>query len=173
MSMKPEKAKHLRSRPAAKSAIKNGEPVQREMAEISSRPTPRGSLRQVVISQISEDALPNVPAVRATPSALTKLTKRGFSLDELYALVVPKRTFARRQARRELLSIEETDRALRLERIAALASEVFGDTDKAQRWLRKPKQQLDGETPLAFLASEAGARSVEQMLYRIEHGILA
>ena len=44
---------------------------------------------------------------------------------------------------------------------------------KGHRWLRKAKRALGGETPLAFLASEAGARTVEEMLYRIEYGIFA
>ena len=44
---------------------------------------------------------------------------------------------------------------------------------EAHRWLRKPKRSLDGEPPLSYLASEAGARLVEEMLYRIDSGILA
>jgi len=32
---------------------------------------------------------------------------------------------------------------------------------------------LNGETPIAFLASEEGARLVEEMLYRIDHGMAA
>jgi uncharacterized protein (DUF2384 family) len=50
---------------------------------------------------------------------------------------------------------------------------VFGEPEKAHRWLRKAKRELKGETPLAYLASEAGARIVEEMLFRIEHGIFA
>lgn len=88
-------------------------------------------------------------------------------------LVVPKRTLARRIANDELLSVEETDKAMRLERIAALAVRVFGNPDKANRWLRKPKHRLGGETPVAYLASEAGARVVEDMLLGIEHGVYA
>jgi putative toxin-antitoxin system antitoxin component (TIGR02293 family) len=54
-----------------------------------------------------------------------------------------------------------------------LAEKVFGNSAKAHRWLRKAKHSLAGETPLAFLASEHGARIVEEMLRRIEHGIFA
>ena len=50
---------------------------------------------------------------------------------------------------------------------------MFGAPEKAHRWLRKAKRELAGETPLAFLASEAAARVVEDMLHRIEHGIYA
>jgi putative toxin-antitoxin system antitoxin component (TIGR02293 family) len=107
------------------------------------------------------------------PQSLAALGKHGYSQDEIHLLVVPKRTLARRTANREPLSVEETDKALRLERTATLAERVFGNLDKANRWLRKPKHQLGGATPLAYLSSEAGARTVEEMLYRIEHGILA
>ena len=62
---------------------------------------------------------------------------------------------------------------MRLERIAVQAERVFGAPDKAYRWLREPKRALQGETPLAYLASEAGARVVEEMLYRIEYGMFA
>ncbi len=113
------------------------------------------------------------PAPRATPSAVTWLAASGYSEAEIFELVVPKRTLARRQAKREPLTVEETDKALRLVRIADLASRVFGDEVKAHRWLRKPKRALNGETPLAFLASETGARTVEEMLRRIDHGLFA
>ncbi len=110
---------------------------------------------------------------RIAPAALGDLSRRGYSEDEIFALVVPKRTLARRKAANEPLTVEETDKALRLERIAVQAERVFADADKAHRWLRKAKREIKGETPLAWLASEAGARVVEEMLFRIEHGIFA
>jgi putative toxin-antitoxin system antitoxin component (TIGR02293 family) len=112
-------------------------------------------------------------ATRLEAGALAGLSHHGFSEDEIFALVVPKRTLARRKAANEPLTVEETDKAMRLERIAVQAERVFGAPDKAHRWLRKPKRELRGETPLAYLASEAGARVVEEMLFRIEHGIFA
>ncbi len=61
----------------------------------------------------------------------------------------------------------------RSERVIALAERVFGDKGKALRWLRQPKRALDGATPLASLGSEAGAQAVEEMLYQIQHGMVA
>lgn len=121
----------------------------------------------------TRNVLPLGPAIRARPDFVSELTSYGYSERELSELVVPKRTLARRRSDNELLTIEETDKALRLERIATLAGKVFGDRTKANRWLRKPKRGLAGETPLAYLASENGARVVEEMLRRIEHGIFA
>jgi putative toxin-antitoxin system antitoxin component (TIGR02293 family) len=112
-------------------------------------------------------------AARVDAAALTGLSRHGYSEEEVFALVVPKRTLARRKAANERLTLEETDKALRLERIAVQAERVFGAPEKAHRWLRKAKRELHGETPLAYLASEAGARVVEEMLFRIEHGLFA
>ncbi len=128
---------------------------------------------QAVVTTVSPDRVPNHPAIRATPAALADLTRHGFSEEEIWALVVPKRTLARRVADDEPLTIEETDKAIRLERIAALADRVFGNPAKAHRWLRKPKAMLNGTPPVAFLASETGARAVEEMLYQIQHGMFA
>jgi putative toxin-antitoxin system antitoxin component (TIGR02293 family) len=122
---------------------------------------------------VATDDLPLVPAPRAEPEIVFELARHGYSENELSDLVVPKRTLARRRSRKELLTVEETDKAFRLKRVAIFAEQVFGDPAKAHRWLRKPKRGLSGETPLAFLASEQGARVVEDMLGRIEHGIYA
>jgi putative toxin-antitoxin system antitoxin component (TIGR02293 family) len=124
-----------------------------------------------MIADLAADRVPTAPSLQAPPSALEQLARHGYSEDEIHVLVVPKRTLARRRAAKEPLNVEETDKALRLERIAAQAERVFGDRDKAYRWLRKPKRELGGEPPLAFLASETGARVVEEMLVRIDHGI--
>jgi putative toxin-antitoxin system antitoxin component (TIGR02293 family) len=108
---------------------------------------------------------------RLKTSALKHL--HNFTEEEIHSLVVPKRTLARRVAEKEPLTVEETDKAVRLARIDKLAADVFGDTAKAHRWLRKPKGSLGGETPLAYLATEAGARAVEEMLNQIDHGIIS
>lgn len=113
------------------------------------------------------------PAARAQPELFVDLLRRGFTEHELFLLVIPKRTLARRRARNELLTVEETDKGMRLMRIATQAERVFGEAGKAHRWLRKSKRELSGQTPLAFLSSETGARAVEEMLHRIEHGIFA
>lgn len=124
-------------------------------------------------SAILIDIAARAQASRADIGVLARLAELKYSEEEIGALVVPKRTLARRRAANEQLTVEETDKALRLVRVAVHANRVFGDPEKAHRWLRKPKGALDGETPLAYLASEAGARIVEDMLLRIEHGIFA
>ena len=140
---------------------------------LAEKPSEPCSAGDPIVNAISPDHRPNVPTVRATPGALADLTRHGYSEEEIWTLVVPKRTLARRVASNEPLTVEETDKALRLERIASLADRVFGNQEKAHRWLRKPKHLLGGKTPVDFLASESGARQVEEMLHRIEHGMFA
>jgi len=67
----------------------------------------------------------------------------------------------------------ELDRATRLARMSALAERTFGDKATADRRLRKSKRVLGGATPLAHLVDEAGARRIEEMLYRIDSGFFA
>jgi putative toxin-antitoxin system antitoxin component (TIGR02293 family) len=104
-------------------------------------------------------------------TTVVELTKLGFSMDELYRLVAPRRTLARRIANGEPLSVSENDGALRVVRITKLAEQIFGAREKAQRWLRKPNRGLGGIVPVDLLQSESGAVLVEQALQQIDHGI--
>ncbi len=110
---------------------------------------------------------------RAEFSILDNLLAHGFSREELFDLVVPRRTFARRRQANERLSAEESDRAVRLARLTAMAERVFGDEEKAHRWMRKPSPMLEGATPLALLRSETSAQLVEEALHRIDYGMFA
>jgi putative toxin-antitoxin system antitoxin component (TIGR02293 family) len=67
----------------------------------------------------------------------------------------------------------ESEKAVRLARIAALTEEVFGDDVKAGRWLRKPKAKLNGHSPLESLQSQEGACLVEAMLLQLDNGFAA
>ncbi len=109
-------------------------------------------------------------AVQLSPRELGLWAAR-FTAEELDELVIPKRTLARRRAQNEALTVEETDKALRLARICTEADRVFGDPRKSSRWLRKQSPALSGNTPLALLKSEAGARAVDDLLGQIDHGM--
>ncbi len=58
-------------------------------------------------------------------------------------------------------------------RVWGLAEHVFGETERSRRWLRAAKRQFQGRTPLQLMATEAGARLVEELLYRIDEGMAA
>jgi putative toxin-antitoxin system antitoxin component (TIGR02293 family) len=101
------------------------------------------------------------------------------SLGEAYAidrkrlaaiLAIPERTLARRK-REKRLRTDESDRLLRVARIAALAETTLGGREAAVRWLHRPNRALGNAVPLAYLDTELGAREVEDLLGRIAHGI--
>jgi putative toxin-antitoxin system antitoxin component (TIGR02293 family) len=69
--------------------------------------------------------------------------------------------------------LDESDRAARVARVVALAERVFADKDAGMRWLRAPKERFSGCTAMEMLATEAGSRLVEEMLYQIDEGIFA
>ena len=62
------------------------------------------------------------------------------------------------------------DRPLVVERIAHYAAEVFGDRDFAQAWLRRPNPAFHDRAPIDVAQTEIGARRVEAILSRFEHG---
>ncbi len=63
------------------------------------------------------------------------------------------------------------DRLERFNRIYQQALELFEDEYETQRWLSTPKAALEGNSPLKALATDAGAKLVEEILYRAEYGI--
>lgn len=103
-------------------------------------------------------------------ASIDALKALGFSNDELYSIVAPRRTLARRKEVGEDLTVAESDRVLRIKHISTMADRVFADHEKAQRWLRKRSRVLN-EVPLVLLQSETGARLVEEELHRIAYGM--
>ncbi|TPI56505.1 MULTISPECIES: antitoxin Xre/MbcA/ParS toxin-binding domain-containing protein [unclassified Mesorhizobium] len=125
--------------------------------------------------ELAQDGLVRDAATGQFLVSFTKveeLRHRGFSNDEIYKIVGSRRTLARRKERNEKLSIAESDRVMRIERISTMADRVFGDHEKAQRWLRKRSRVLN-EAPITLLQSETGASLVEEELHRIDYGIFA
>lgn len=65
----------------------------------------------------------------------------------------------------------ESDRIARFARIAGIAAHVLGSVEAARGWLRSPQFGLGGAIPLEYARTEVGAREVENLLGRIEHGV--
>lgn len=107
------------------------------------------------------------------PLAVLKgLTAAGLSEAEVERFVLPARTRRHRAEKAQNLTVDESDRAVRLLRVQTLAEEVFGQ-EKAALWLRRGLGELQGETPLAMAQTEAGARVVENILGKISWGAAA
>jgi putative toxin-antitoxin system antitoxin component (TIGR02293 family) len=126
------------------------------------------------IAQIRSDRdLASLVEKRLPATAIRSLVRGGLSDAEVYQLIVPRRTLAHRVAKHQSLSKEESDKAVRVARITAMAEQVFGEPDRAWRWLRKAKRSFGGKTPIEMLATEAGARLLEEMIVQIDDGIAA
>lgn len=86
------------------------------------------------------------------------------------ALGIPERTLARRKAAGRFAP-DESERLLRISTIFEKAVELFeGDVVGAVAWLTRPQKALAHRTPLAYSRSELGAREVENLIGRLEHG---
>ncbi|RWI57164.1 MAG: DUF2384 domain-containing protein [Mesorhizobium sp.] len=106
-------------------------------------------------------------------SALRGLSQAGMTEQEIEAFVIPQRTRRHRADKQQPLTVDESDRAVRLLRVQSLAEQTFGDQEKANRWLRRPLLELGGETPLVVAQTEAGARVIETILGKIAWGAAA
>jgi putative toxin-antitoxin system antitoxin component (TIGR02293 family) len=106
------------------------------------------------------------------PEAAAKIVESGLlRADELYALIIPRRTFDRRLEAHQALTVVESDRLLRAARVIVRAIEALGSADKASAWLRTANRALRGMAPMSLLDTDIGARLVERTLGRIEHGV--
>ena len=87
-------------------------------------------------------------------------------------LHMPPRTLARRRQARKL-DADESDRLYRVARVAAHAVAVLGTEENAAIWLRRPNRAINGDVPLHLLDTDLGVRQVEDLLGRIEHGVVS
>jgi len=124
----------------------------------------------------------------ANPAELIQQLERGFSfrtlqtfesrsglaLSRLAATIgIPERTLARRRVSRRLTP-DESERLLRISAIFEDAVDLFeGDVAAAVNWLTTPRKALGDRAPLAYARTEPGAREVENLIGRLEHGIFS
>jgi len=85
---------------------------------------------------------------------------------------VPKSTLAVRK-KRGRFSFEESERLYRLQRLIEKAVDVLGDIEMARKWLKDKAYGLGDVSPLEYSRTEVGAREVERLLGRIEHGVFS
>src|SRR3990172_125315 len=73
-------------------------------------------------------------------------------------------TLSRRRRRGEPLDVAQRDRIMRFARLYRLATDLYdGNQEAARTWLTRPARALEGQTPLDFAETEAGAREVESL----------
>ena len=112
-----------------------------------------------------EQGLPFASAVALKDSL--KLTNA-----ELAAVLgISPRTLARLDPAKSRLDLVSGDRLVRTARLLAIAADVLEDVESAVRWLKSPQRALGGAIPLQRAATDVGAREVEALLGRMEHGV--
>lgn len=88
-------------------------------------------------------------------------------------LRIPARTLQRRK-RSGVLSVEESERLLRLSRIVQASFELFeGDRQAAIAWLGRENRGLAGQTPLKMSSTELGGEEVLNLIGRLEYGVFS
>lgn len=97
----------------------------------------------------------------------------GLTVEDLAARIgISIATLSRRRRGRQALDAAHGDRLLRFARLFRLAAALHdGDEEAARAWLVKPARALDGATPLDHAGTEIGAREVEDLIGRLEHGV--
>jgi len=131
--------------------------------------------REVFGQEVSSEAdLAHVVRHRLSLKVLAFLNERGgFSDQEISRFVIPERTQRHRIAKQQPLTVEESDRVVRLARLQSMAEDVFADSERANRWLREKLGILGGNAPLEVAQTESGVRVVERILAKIDWGAAA
>ena len=123
---------------------------------------------------VGSDRIAWIEAIRSGLAAdvFIQLARRlGVSEAELAAVVgLSSSTLARRK-RAGALAPDEGEHVVRVAALLDRAKAVFGSESEAADWLTSTNGALGGPTPLAFADTEFGAREVEDLLGRLEHGV--
>jgi len=86
-------------------------------------------------------------------------------------LQLSSRNFLRRKEQKRL-ALDESDRLYRLARVLAHANRVFENPEESAEWIQTPNTALGEQQPLTLLDTDIGVQQVDQVLGRIEHGIV-
>jgi len=95
------------------------------------------------------------------------------SEERLATLLGMSRATLHRRKKSGHLDRTESDRLVRYARLFSRASSALGGTAGARSWLSAPARAFHGERPLDYADTEIGAREVEALLGRLEHGVFS
>jgi putative toxin-antitoxin system antitoxin component (TIGR02293 family) len=114
---------------------------------------------------------------KGLPALSLAHVSRRFSLEEnRLAGIVGLPVSAARRLRRvpqKRLSPAVSDRLYRVADLFLLAFSVLEDECAARDWLLTPQPGLGNRVPCDLMGMEASAREVEDLLLRVDHGVLA
>ncbi len=140
-------------------------PLKRKAAHAKAAPQARAFAKKID---------PVLVIRKGLPASTGRTVIRKFKLDDKRAEKIfgfSIRTLSRRQTSGALSPVQ-SDRVYRFARVAAHAEEVFGSDEKSKDWLLSHNRAL-GQSPVDLLDTDAGTEAVEEVLYRIEHGIFS
>ncbi len=183
----PRKARETEAQRTAKPTVSTAKGVYAHVLGV--RPPPRGTRKAtsrrrtmaLIHRRVAQIFLPR-RAVWATLGDVSRghpyevcvalAAKLGLSENEVGALAsIEPKTLARRRAEGKFRPLE-SERFARLARVFALTAEFFdGDENAARVWLLRERDVLRGLKPIEAASTEAGAREVERILTRLDHGI--
>lgn len=106
----------------------------------------------------------------ALKASVARVFPEGRERTDMLYRVIPEATYKRR---RDQLRADESERTERLARVIATAEYVWDDDDDARRFLTSPHALLEGQRPIDVALTELGARSIEEMLWKLFYGIAA
>jgi len=131
-------------------------------------------LEQDASARSAQSGHVEVRAPQLQTHAIVRLAERlaVSECDILSVSLISEHSYRVRQSRQGLLTAAETERVLRIARVAAEAERVFGSLAKSRRWLTAVSLPLGGK-PLDLLGFDVGAREVEEELGRIDFGDFA
>ncbi len=96
----------------------------------------------------------------------------GLTNEQLSSVLgVSPRTLARLDPAKSRLDLVSGDRLVRSARLFTIATDVLEDARAAAAWLKAPQRALGDAIPLELAQTDVGARSVEALLGRMEHGV--
>jgi putative toxin-antitoxin system antitoxin component (TIGR02293 family) len=88
------------------------------------------------------------------------------------AVGLSRRTFQRtKEDPKRPLSVEQSGRTWKFAEVLALAIDVLGTQELAERWLERPAIGLSSRRPIDLLSTPAGTELVETYLQRIKYGV--
>jgi putative toxin-antitoxin system antitoxin component (TIGR02293 family) len=97
----------------------------------------------------------------------------GITEERLAGFLGMSRATLHRRKKSGHLDRSESDRLVRYVRLMSRASAVLGGQESARSWLVAPAMAFEGESPMDYADTEVGAREVEALLGRIEHGVFS
>ncbi|MCB1087368.1 MAG: DUF2384 domain-containing protein [Verrucomicrobiae bacterium] len=127
----------------------------------------KGAVKKFTTSEVIESLKAGLPV-----QELDDLRRNlDLPMDKLVPMLGISKTTLHRRREAGKLDVAESDRVVRFARLLGLAASVMESIEAGRRWLSSSQVGLGGSTPLEYAEAEVGAREVENLLGRIEHGV--